>query len=120
MEGSFNFRKNAPHGDRKDGDVEVRVNGDSGTLINFRVGLTVIVNAIILLIGFAVATSLMKADVDALKLAAERNAALNSNITERLTRMEATMDYIRDDIRSLRNGNGDSNGNRNSNRRTQP
>ena len=112
MEGSFNFDKNAPHGDRKDGDVEVRVNGDKGTMINFRVGVTVVINIVVLLVGFAVATSLMKADVDALKLAADRNSALNSQMTERLTRMEATMEYIREDIRHLRgmseNGNGNS------------
>lgn len=105
MEGSLDFRRQAPHGDRKDGDVEVRVNGnDKGTLINFRVGLTVIVNIIVLLVGFAVATSLMKADIDSLKTSAERNQSLNANITERLLRMEVTLDYIREDLRYLRHG----------------
>lgn len=104
MEGKFDFSKKADHGGRKDGDVEIKVNGDSGPVVNFRLGLTVLINIITMFIAFAVATGLMKADVDALKAAAERNVTLNNSLLEKVARMETTMDYIREEIRFLRHG----------------
>lgn len=113
MEGKLDFGKNAPHGGRGDGDVEIKANGDSGPVINFRLGLTVIINIITMFIAFAVATGLMKADVDALKTAADRNTHLNGVLLEKIARMETTMDYIREEIRYLRlNGTGNGQGKR--------
>jgi hypothetical protein len=109
MEGKLDFGTGAPHGDRKEGDVQIRMNGGNGPVINFRLGLTVLINIITMFIAFAVATGLMKADVDALKTAADRNTQLNAVLLEKVARMETTMEYIREEIRYLRvNGDGNS------------
>jgi hypothetical protein len=111
MEGSLRFGRSAPHGGRKDGDVEVKVNGDHGPVINFRVGLTVIINLAVVLIGFAVAVSIMKADVDALKVTADRSTSLHQVLLDKMARIETTLEYMKDELRYQREKeNGTKNG----------
>jgi hypothetical protein len=85
--------------DQKD-EVDIAINGNKGPTIRFRIGVLAVINGIILLVGFTF--SLLKADVDDLKVEGKSTAAHIHTVIEELSAVKTGQDYLREEIRFLR------------------
>ena len=82
-------------------NVDITVNGKGPTL-RFRIGVMAIMNALILLVGFSITFSILRADVETLKVESKTNASQIHVVVEKLSAIETALDFIREDIRDLR------------------
>jgi len=83
-------------------EVDIAINGNKGPTIRFRIGVLAIINGIILLVGFGATFSLLRADVDDLKVEGKSQSAQVQEVIRKLSAIETGQDYIREEVRFLR------------------
>lgn len=86
----------------KEKDMEVRINGDNGPSVKFRIGLMAIVQVIATLITFGVALKVLSADVDRLKIQNDNLQKEVLIIREVQAKILALLEDLRDEQRYQR------------------
>lgn len=86
----------------KEKDMEVRINGNDGPSIKFRIGLMAIVQIIATFITFGVALKVLSADVDRLKIQNENLQREVLFIRETQAKILAVLEDLRDEQRYQR------------------
>ncbi len=82
--------------------MDIKINGDEGPSIRFRIGLMAIVQVIATFITFGVALRVLSADVDRLKTQNETLQREMVIIRETQAKILAVIEDLRDDIRYQR------------------
>ena len=93
--------RTGPDPEQKD-EVDIAINGNKGPTIRFRIGVLAAINGIILLVGFGATFSLLKADVDDLKVEGKSTANHIHTVIEELSGIKTGQDYLREEVRFLR------------------
>jgi cell division protein FtsB len=83
-------------------NMDIKINGDEGPSIRFRIGLMAIVQVIATFITFGVALRVLSADVDRLKTQNETLQREMVIIRETQAKILAVIEDLRDDIRYQR------------------
>lgn len=83
-------------------DMEVTVNGKSGPTIKFSIGLIVLVQAVVAILGLGVTFQIMKADVDTLKLKNQGIEVVTQETLKQVIELRTNVQYLTEEVRYYR------------------
>lgn len=87
---------------RETGDMDIRINGNHGPSIRFRIGVIALVQVVVALVTFAAAMKVAQADIDRLQRSQHRFEEKVDRMLDSQRRAEVLIETLSEEIRYYR------------------